>query len=528
MSATLASPSPASDRPKLSWQQWAIALTASLAAILEVIDTSIVNVALVNIQASLGATLAEVSWVVTGYAIGNVIVLPLAAKLGDRFGKKTYFLFSLIGFTAASVLCGLAANLPVLVLARLAQGLLGGGLLAKAQAILFETFPPAMQGLAQAVFGIGVITGPAIGPTLGGYLTDNFGWRWIFFINLPVGITAIVMALIFLPRDTTGPGSRQAIDGWGILWLALMLGSLQTLLEEGERLDWFEATEIRQLTVVTLLAFGLFLVRELRTPDPAVDLRVLRHRSLVLGSLYSAVIGIGLYGTLFVIPIFAQSVLYFTAQQTGLLLLPGALASAVTMTGLGRVINRFDPRLIISSGALITVGVMLNLSDINPDTSSDSMFWPLLIRGAGIVMMFLPLSLVTLGPLPKADIAAGSGFYNLTRLLGGSIGVAGLASFLSHQRSYHRGLLALNLSEFSEATQERLQLLQQQFLQQGFVPETAQRLALTQLDQQLELQASLLAYEDVFRAVALLFLLTLPLVFWLKRPRLTAPLPADH
>ncbi len=502
----------------LSWQQWAIALTASLAAILEVIDTSIVNVALVNVQASLGATLAEVSWVVTGYGIGNVIVLPLSAKLGDRFGKKAYFLFSLVGFTAASVLCGLAVNLPMLVVARLAQGLLGGGLLAKAQAILFETFPPTLQGLAQAIFGVGVITGPAIGPTLGGYLTDNFGWRWIFFINLPVGIAAVVMALIFLPEDPVETRASARLDGWGILWLALMLGSLQTLLEEGERQDWFDAAEIRQLAVVAAIAFGLFLVRELRTPDPAVDLRVLRHRSLALGSLYSAVIGIGLYGTLFIIPIYAQSVLHFTAQQTGLLLLPGALASAVTMTSLGKVINRFDPRVIISAGALITVGVMLNLSDINPDTGTDSMFWPLLIRGVGIVMMFLPLSLVALGPLPKADIAAGSGFYNLTRLLGGSIGVAALASFLSHQRSYHRGLLSINLSEFSAATQDRLQFLQQSFLHQGFARETAHQLALTQLDRQLELQANLLAYADVFRVVALLFLLTLPLVFWLSRP----------
>ena len=269
--------------------KWAIALTASLGAILEVIDTSIVNVALTDVQASLGATVSEVGWVVSGYGIANVIMIPLSAWLGDYFGRKNYFVFSLIGFTAASVLCGFSVNLPMLVLSRIAQGLFGGGLLAKAQAILFETFPPEEQGLAQAVFGIGVIAGPAIGPTLGGYLTDGLGWRWIFFVNLPFGILAVIMAVMFLPIDRAQDRRNPTVDWWGIGLLVIAVGSLQTLLEEGEKNDWFESSEIVLLAIASLVGLGLFIWRELSIDNPAVNLRVLKHKSLVAGSIYSAI-----------------------------------------------------------------------------------------------------------------------------------------------------------------------------------------------------------------------------------------------
>src|SRR5579862_8263025 len=274
--------------------KWAIAITASLGAILEVIDTSIVNVALPDIQGNLGSTLSEAGWVSTGYACANVVIIPLTAWLSNRFGRKQYLLFSLIGFTASSALCGMAANLPMLVVARILQGLAGGGLLAKAQSVLFETFPRSEQPAAQAIFGIGVISGPALGPVLGGYLTDTLGWRWIFFINLPFGILAVLMTMAFLPRDRPEEISRARVDWAGIGLLALGLGCFQTMLEQGQEDDWFGSRLIVWMAFGSVVGIGLFIWRELSVDYPAVDLRALKFRQPSAGSLYSLVLGMGL------------------------------------------------------------------------------------------------------------------------------------------------------------------------------------------------------------------------------------------
>ncbi len=284
--------------------KWVIAVTAALGAILEIIDTSIVNVALPEIRGNLGATLSEAGWVSTGYACANVVMIPLTAWLGYRYGKKQYLLFSLAGFTAASVLCGLSTSLMMLIIARVLQGLCGGGLLAKAQSLLFETFPRHEQPAAQALFGIGVIAGPAFGPVLGGWLTDTLGWRWIFFINLPFGIIAVLMTMVFLPRDRPEDRESKPVDWAGIGLLTLGLACFQTMLEEGQQDDWFSSRFILTMTVGALAGGGLFLWRELTAEHPAVDLRVLRHRSLAAGSVYSLVLGMGLYGVMFAVPIF--------------------------------------------------------------------------------------------------------------------------------------------------------------------------------------------------------------------------------
>lgn len=511
-------------------RKWLIAITASLGAILEVIDTSIVNVALPEMQGNLGATITEIGWVVTGYAIANVIMIPLTAWLGEQFGQKRYFIFSLIGFTISSVLCGLAPNLEVLILARILQGLCGGGLLAKAQSILFQTFPPEEQGLAQAVFGVGVIAGPAIGPTLGGYLTDTIGWRWIFWINIPFGILAVIMGLLFLPGDPkrTKKSRRRKVDWWGIALLTITVGSLQTFLEEGQQDDWFESSFIAALAIAAILGLGLFIWRELTISSPAVELRVLRHRSLAAGSLYSAILGMGLYGALFAVPIFAQTVLNFTAMQTGMLLFPGALASAIMMPILGKLTSKFDLRLLIATGGVITSLVMFTLAHINPNTGRDALFLPLVWRGVGTVLMFLPLSLATLSPLPQQEVPAGSGFYNLTRQLGGSIGIAVLTALLAQREAFHRAILTEKVSLYNSATNQRLDLLTGAFESQGIDPSTAHQQALAAIDRTINLQAQILSFEDIFRVVGITFLCSLPLLLFLSKNRQKASLSEVH
>lgn len=507
--------------------KWFVAVAVALGALLEVIDISIVNVALSDIQASLGATLSEVSWVVSGYAVANVVTLPLSAWLGKRFGKKRYFVFSLIGFTVASVVCGMAQSFTMLVVARVLQGLAGGGLLAKAQTILFETFPREEQAMAQAFFGVIVIAGPAIGPTLGGYIVTNIDWRWIFFINIPVGIAAVFMALAALPRDVKNedPGD---IDWLAIALLASGLGTLQTLLEEGNAEDWFDSSFITTLAVVSAVSLVWFVRRVLGSSAPVVDLRVLRYRSLWAGSLLSVVVGMVLYGALFAVPLFTQSVLHFTSQDTGWLLLPGALVSGVAMPIAGRVLGRVDARAALLFGASMLMLALFGLSRLSPSTSADDLQLPLMIRGFGTVFMFLPLSLATLGAIPRKDIAAATGFFSLTRQLGGSIGVALLSALLSHRMSFHRAILVEHTTPDNALFMERLNMTMQGLIAHGAPLASARQQALTILDAAIKQQAAVLSFADTFWATMALIGVTLPLVLLLGKPSTGAKLAADH
>ena len=497
--------------------KWVIAITAALGAILEVIDTSIVNVALPDIQGNLGATLSEAGWISTGYACANVVMIPLAAWLSDRFGRKQYLLFSLIGFTASSVLCGLSNSLIMLIIARVLQGLCGGGLLAKAQSILFETFPREQLPAAQAMFGIGVIAGPALGPVLGGYLTDTLGWRWIFFINLPVGIIAVLMTIVFLPRDGADEIQRNRVDWTGIGLLALGLGCFQTMLEEGQQDDWFSSRFIVTMAAGAAVGLGFFVWRELTIDFPAVDLRVLRHRSLAAGSVYSLVLGMGLYGVLFAIPVFVQDYLHFTALQSGLLQVPGAVAAAVAMIAMGKICGRFDARLLIAIGAVVTVSSAAMLFQINPDSGTETLFWPLILRSAGSVIMFLPLSLATLGNLPKSDVAAGSGFYSLTRQLGSSIGIALITTVLAHREAVHRAVLVEKISRANPAAIARLELFGHVFAQHSPDQVGVKHQALQTLDNLINGQATLLSFAEIFLYVGLAFIASLPLLILLGK-----------
>jgi len=497
-------------------RRWLIAFSVSLGALLEIVDTSIVNVALPQMQASLGVTLSEVGWVVTSYAIANVIILPLSAWLGDRFGKKRFFVFSLIAFVASSILCGLSHSLAMLVFARVLQGLFGGGLLAKAQSFLWETFPPEERGAAQALFGIVAIAGPAIGPTLGGYIVTNLDWRWIFYVNFPIGLLAISMAITFLPEDGASKATGS-VDWVSLGLMAAGLGALQTFLEEGYSESWFDSPLIVACAFITVVCLGLFIDRQLTSDRPVVDLRVLRYRSLWAGCIASSVLGMGLYGAMFAVPIFAQGVMHYTSQQTGMLMLPGALASAFAMPVMARLLKTFEPRMLVAGGSVLVITSLWMLSTMNPQTNEEALFWPLIIRGFGSVMMFLPMSMATFGAIPVKDVAKATGLYNLTRQLGGSIGIAALTTVLSSRTAFHRSVLVEKLGISDVATTERVQQIARGLMGRGVDAASAKGQALTMLDGSVNMQASVMSFADSFWLVAMVFLLTMPLILLLGK-----------
>ncbi|AKV01277.1 Inner membrane component of tripartite multidrug resistance system [Labilithrix luteola] len=508
--------------------KWLVAVAVALGALLEIIDTSIVNVALTDMQASLGATLTQITWVITSYAIANVIILPLSAWLGNRFGKKKYFIFSLVGFTAASMLCGMSTTLWMLTVARVLQGLFGGGLLAKAQAILFETFPREEQAMAQGFFGAIVIAGPVIGPTLGGYIVTNINWRWIFFINLPVGIAATFMCVTALPADKKKTGPNAPVDWLAIALLAIGIGCFQTFLEEGYTDDWFESPFVTTMAILGGLGMVLFVFRVLGAKDPVVDLRVLRYRSLWAGSILSVVVGMALYGALFAIPIFSQNVMHYTSQQTGVLLLPGALTSAFAMPIVAILIRKFDPRIVLVGGGLILASAVVLLAQLTPSTGSDDLFWPLVIRAFGTVLMFLPLSMSALGPIPKEDVAGATALFNLTRQLGGSVGVALLTTILGNRQTFHRSVLIEHLAVTDPDVQSRVAQLTGGFVAKGADLLKAKQMALTILDGSTRIQSSVMAFNDTFWITATLIVITLPLVLLLGKPPKGVKVEAGH
>jgi DHA2 family multidrug resistance protein len=415
--------------------------------------------------------------------------------------------------------------MPMLVIARVLQGVFGGGLLAKAQSILFETFPPAEQAMAQGLFGAVVIAGPAIGPTLGGYIVTNLDWRWIFFINLPIGIFAFAMAATYLPADAAKKQSNASIDFIAIALLTIGLGALQTFLEEGYSEDWFDSSLIKTLFVVAIVSLVAFVWRSLRSEHPVVDLRVLKHRSLTAAAVVSMVVGMGLYGALFAVPIFAQTVLGMTSQQTGMVLLPGALVSAFMMPVVAKLMRILDTRVLLVSGALIVIASMIQLNHLTPQTGADDLFWPLVTRAFGTVMMFLPLSMAALGTIPKKDVAAATGLYNLTRQLGGSIGIAILTTLLASRTAFHRAILVEKLSAIDPAVQARVATLTAAFAGKGG---DAHQRALGVLDGSVNLQASVMSFADTFMLTAWLFLGAMPLLLVLRPPQKGAQVSAGH
>ncbi|MDQ2666621.1 MAG: DHA2 family efflux MFS transporter permease subunit [Gemmatimonadota bacterium] len=507
--------------------KYLIAIAVTLAAVLELIVTSIVNVAIPHMMGNLGATLDEISWVSTGYIIANVIVIPMSSWLSGFFGRTRYLTGSILLFVAASFFCGAAGSLGGLIFWRVVQGLGGGALLSTAQTTLFEAFPPKEVGIGQAMFGVGVMVGPTIGPTLGGYIVDNLSWPWIFYINIPLGIFAAFMVYTYV-RDSAHQKKASTIDGSGILLLALCVGSLQWMLERGERMDWFDSRFVTLLGVTAVVSFVLLIIRELAIREPVIDLRVLKNRQLAGGVMMGAFLGFALYGSVFVLPVFLQGLHGMTANQTGMIILPGALASALTMALVGRNSARLDARVTVPIGASFFMFSMWSLSRLTFDSGAHELFWPLVARGVGLGLIFVPLTGATMAELAPQELAQGTGMFNLTRQLGGSLGIAISATLLSRFTAQSRALLAEHVVVGDPLTTSRLDGLTRALIAKGADVLSAKQQALMILDRQLQGQASVLAFSKLYLLSGMALMASLPLLLLFRSGKSRGHGPAAH
>jgi DHA2 family multidrug resistance protein len=491
--------------------KYLIAIAVTLAAVLELIDTSIVNVAIPHMMGNLGATLDEISWVSTGYIIANVVVIPLASWLSGYFGRRRYLTGSILVFVAASFFCGSATSLGGLIFWRVVQGLGGGALLSTAQSTLFEAFPPREVGIGQAMFGVGVMVGPTIGPTLGGYIVDNLSWPWIFYINVPLGIFAAFMVWTYV-QDSEHQERASTIDGTGILLLAVAVGSLQWMLERGERYDWFDSRFVTILGITSVVSFVLLIWRELTIDEPVINFRVLMNRQLAGGVAIGAFLGLALYGSVFVLPVFLQGLHGFTANQTGMVILPGAIASAVTMAVVGRNSARLDARATVPIGAGLFLFSMWKLSLLTFDAGAHDLFWPLVARGVGLGLIFVPLTGATMAELKPNELSQGTGMFNLTRQLGGSLGIAIMATLLGRFTAQSRALLAEHIVTGDPTTVARVQAITQGLVSRGVNTIVAKQQALAVLDRQMQGQASVLAFSKLYLLSGIALVASLPLL----------------
>lgn len=497
-----------------------IVITTITAAIMELVDTSIVNVALNDMSGSLGVSIEDISWVITSYAIANVIIIPLTSFLAEYFGRKNYYIVSMVIFTVASYMCGQSHSLIEIIGWRFVQGIGGGALLSTSQAILFDAFEPKDRPMAAGLFGMGIVLGPTLGPTLGGYIIDHSSWPLIFIINIPIGIIATIMSFLFIDKKE-GEGQKKEsikIDYTGILLLMAGIGCLQYVLERGESEDWFSSDVIKICTVVAVVGLVTFIIYELRIKQPAVNLRVMGNRNLAFTTIFTFVAGFGLYTSVFIYPVLAQRVLGFTAYETGSSLLLPTLAAVILMPIIGRLMSKgVSPIPFVILGYLLFSLYSFMSANVSPDVGKSDFFLPLLIRAMGIAFCQLPLINQAVVGLQPKDYATGISLNNMIRQLGGAFGIAMANNYVANRYANHRSDLVSAMPTGSPALTERLSTITQGIISKtGDAASTAAGKALGILNGTVERQAYYLSYLDTFRLIGIFFLIVLPLVMFLK------------
>jgi DHA2 family multidrug resistance protein len=515
------------------FRKWVIVITIITSTIIELIDTTIVNVSINTMSGNLGASLEDTAWVITSYAIANVIVIPMTSFLAEKIGRKQYYIGSILLFTLASALCGFSTNLWELVAFRFLQGIGGGALLSTSQAILFETFPPKERGLASGIFSLGVIIGPSIGPVMGGYIVDNMSWQWIFYVNIPIGLMAALLSFIYL-RPTKGSDDNRPVDWTGIVLLAVGVGALQVVLERGETDDWFAATYIIILSILSGLALILLVWWELRVAHPVINFRVLKSTTLSISAIMTFVLGFGLFSAVFVFPLYAQRIIGYSAFQTGTMLLPGTMTAALISPVLGRMLQSgIRPQYLIITGFLFSAIFGFMMSRSNLETGVAYFFMPLIFRGLGAALLIVPLTALAVSELQPQDIPQGAALNNMMRQMGGSFGIALINTYIVHRAASNRTSLITHVTASDPATQERLNGMVNNLMNHGSNYLKAAEQAIQALENTIVRQTFLLSYMDAFLLLALMNAGCIPLVIMTIRKRKagSAPKPvvvSDH
>ena len=496
--------------------KWIVALTVMLPTLIEIVDTSVVNVALDHIRGSLSAGIDESTWTITSYLVSNAIIIPMTGWLSRYFGRKRYLIFSITLFTLSSLLCGLAWSLQSLVFFRVLQGIGGGALQPISQSILLETFPHKQHGMAMAIFGIGIMFGPIIGPLLGGWITDNWSWHWIFFINIPIGIVSILMVMLFIVDPPYMRRTKMRIDYRGLALLAVGLGCLQIVLDKGQTEDWFSSSFITWMTVISLLSLVLFIINEVFAEHPIVNLRTFRNISFSTGNLVMFFAFFNLFGSIVLLPIYLQTLMGYTATLAGMVLGPGGVATLLAMPLAGRLVTRINAKALLVFGIVVSAYSTWLMSRFNLQADFNTIIWPRIVLGVGMGFLFIPLTTLTMSGIRKEEMGNATAIYNLLRNLGGSFGVAFVTTMLARGAQFHQTHLTAGLSPFDRTYQISRQALEQVMTLKG-AGTSAQDAADASIYSQLIRQATMMSYNDAFYLLSICMVVILPLVFLMRQ-----------
>jgi DHA2 family multidrug resistance protein len=495
---------------------------------MEVLDTTVVNVSLPHIAGNLSSSTDEATWTLTSYLVANAIILPMTGWLASNFGRKRLLMASVIGFTTASFFCGLAPSLPFLIIFRVIQGACGGGLQPLSQAILLEAFPPEKRGQAMAFWALGIVVAPMLGPVAGGWLTDNYSWRWVFYINIPIGIVAIILTQMYVFDPSYLRKKAQGIDYWGIGLLVLGIGCLQIMLDKGQEDDWFSSHFIVALAVLAVVGLGGLIVRELKAAHPIIDLSVFKYRSFAVGTFLMTVVGFVLYGSTVLLPLQMQVLLGYSATHAGVTNLPRGLASFLAMPLIGYLISKVDVRKLLGTGILASALAMFLLSRLSLDIGFSDYWGPLTLQGAALGLIFVPLTTVTNDPIPRERLGNATSVFNLMRNIGASIGISIVETLVVRNTQKHTHDLGAYVNPSNLQWQNAIAGLRQFFISQGTDPVTASKRAYAAAFGMVQRQASMLAYNDTFRFLGIMFVAMFPLIFLMKKPKRGGAAPMAH